>query len=324
MKSVVIVLIALLVSCSQAIIYEDVLAAEFEAFKLEHEKSYEDIDEENLRMQIFKLNKETIDKHNERYARGLETYEMGINQFSDMLPEEFKQIMLSNINTTDFDSSIDSIYLPQDIEIPNEVDWRGKGAVTAVKNQGSCGSCWAFSATGALEGHHFIKSGRLIPLSEQNLMDCSGGYNNHGCHGGFPSAALMYVRNNRGIDTESSYPYEGRLGYCRYRRSFSGATVSGVKRVPRTESALAYALAEKGPVSVCVDASKFQHYRGGIFSDPSCGQHVNHAVLAVGYGPDFWLIKNSWGSWGEQGYMRLARNHGNMCKVASYAVFPTV
>lgn len=324
MKSVVIVLIALLVASSQAIVYEDVLAAEFEAFKLEHEKSYEDIDEENLRMQIFKLNKETIDKHNERYARGLETYEMGINQFSDMLPEEFKQIMLSNMNTTDFDSSIDSIYLPHDIELPNEVDWRGRGAVSAVKNQGSCGSCWAFSAAGALEGQHFIRTKKLIPLSEQNLMDCSGRYNNHGCHGGWPSAALRYVQDNHGIDTESAYPYEGHVGYCRYRRTAIGATVSAVERVPRNEEALAHALAEKGPVSVCVDASKFQHYRGGIFSDRSCGRHVNHCVLAVGYGHDFWIIKNSWGGWGEHGYMRLARNQGNMCQVASFAVLPIV
>lgn len=324
MKSVVIVLIALLVASSQAIIYEDVLAAEFEAFKLKHEKSYEDIDEENLRMEIFKLNKETIDKHNARYARGLETYEMGINRFSDMLPEEFKQIMLSNMNTTNFDSSIDSIYLPHNIEITEEVDWRRKGAVSAMKNQGSCGSCWAFSVTGALESQHFIKAKKMISLSEQNLVDCSVPYNNHGCQGSWPAAALRYVKDNRGIDTESAYPYEARNEYCRYRRSGIGATVSGVERVPHSEKALAHAIAERGPISVCVDASKFHHYRSGIFSYPSCGQHVNHCVLAVGYARDFWLIKNSWGSWGEQGYMRLARNHGNMCKVASFGVLPIV
>ncbi|XP_023178283.2 cathepsin L-like [Drosophila hydei] len=329
MKSVVFLLIALVVASNQTLNYEDVLAAEFEFFKMDYEKSYENSYEEKLRSQIFKRNKETIDEHNARYARGEETYMMGINQFSDMLAEEFQEMMLSNVNTSEFASSIDFIYAPHNIDIPHEIDWRAKGAVTAVKNQGECRSCWAFSATGALEGQHFIRTKQLIPLSEQNLMDCSARYQNYGCRGGWPSHALKYVEDNRGLDNDQAYPYEGHVGECRFRRSSIGATVSRVAQVRRDENALAQVVAEKGPVSVAVDARRLQHYRSGVFNDPICGDPVNHAMLAVGYGHDqrggdFWLLKNSWGRWGEEGYMRLARNHGNMCQVASYAILPIV
>lgn len=326
MKVVALLLIVVGVGCIQGLSYEDVLASEFESFKMEYEKSYEDDGEEQLRMQIFKDNKELIDRHNERYAAGEETYEMGVNQFTDMLATEFRTIMLSNLNTSDFTSSIEYIYSPANDEIPSVVDWRNEGAVTPVKNQGRCGSCWAFSAAGALEGQHFIQTKQLIPLSEQNLLDCSSRYNNHGCGGGWPVAALMYVRDNRGMDNDRAYPYEGHVGRCRFRRDSVSATVTQVMQVRQDEGALANAVAERGPVSVAVDATYFQHYRGGVYTH-RCRQQANHAMLVVGYGydhrgGDFWLIKNSWGGWGEQGYMRLARNQGNLCHVASYAVFP--
>ncbi|XP_030569894.1 cathepsin L-like [Drosophila novamexicana] len=326
MKVVALLLIVVGVGCIQALSYEDVLASEFESFKVEYEKSYEDDGEEQLRMQIFKDNKELIDRHNERYAAGEETYEMGVNQFTDMLATEFRKIMLSNLNTSDFTSSIEYIYSPANDKIPSVVDWRNEGAVTPVKNQGRCGSCWAFSAAGALEGQHFIQTKQLIPLSEQNLLDCSSRYNNHGCGGGWPVAALMYVRDNRGMDNDRAYPYEGHVGRCRFRRDSVSATVTQVMQVRQDEGALANAVAKRGPVSVAVDATYFQHYRGGVYTH-RCRQQANHAMLVVGYGydhrgGDFWLIKNSWGGWGEQGYMRLARNQGNLCHVASYAVFP--
>ncbi|KAH8370500.1 hypothetical protein KR093_003720 [Drosophila rubida] len=315
-------LLLALVACIQAsITYEDVLNEEFELFKVEHGKSYVDENEEQVRLQIFKDNKELIDKHNERYAAGEETYEMGVNQFTDMLSWEFEQLVLTKLNLS---NDADYVYAPSDVALPGSVDWRAKGAVTRVKNQGHCGSCWAFAAAGALESQVFLKTKQLVPLSEQNLVDCSRRYNNHGCHGGWPAAALKYVHDNNGIDVDKAYPYEARDGQCRFRRNSVGAKVAGVAQVQPNENALAHAVAEKGPIAVAVDASGFQHYRRGIFSDPNCRKQVNHAVIVVGYGGDHWLIKNSWGGWGEQGYMRLARNHNNLCHVATYGVFPIV
>ncbi|KAH8307746.1 hypothetical protein KR044_012238 [Drosophila immigrans] len=316
-----VLLFALVASIQASITYEDVLNAEFDMFKVEHEKSYNDENEEALRLQIFKDNKELIDKHNERYAAGDETYEMGVNQFTDMLSWEFEQLVLTQLNMS---THIDYMYVPSAVELPGSVDWRAKGAVTAVKNQGRCGSCWAFAAAGALESQVFLRTRQLVPLSEQNLVDCSRRYNNHGCNGGWPAAALKYIHDNGGIDVDKAYPYEGRDGNCRFRRNSIGAKVSSVVQVPPNEDALAHAVAEKGPVAVAVDASNFQHYRGGVFNDGNCRKQVNHAVIVVGYGHDHWLIKNSWGGWGERGYMRLARNHNNLCHVASYGVFPTV
>ncbi|XP_062136130.1 procathepsin L-like [Drosophila sulfurigaster albostrigata] len=322
MKSEFCILLFALVGHIQAsITYEDELIAEFELFKVVHEKSYDDDSEEQLRLQIFKDNKELIDRHNERYFAGEESYYMGVNQFTDMTSWEFQQLVLTPLNIS---THVEYMYMPSQVELPGSVDWRAKGAVTGVKNQGRCGSCWSFAAAGALESQWYLKTKQLIPLSEQNLMDCSRRYNNHGCNGGWPASALLYVKDNGGIDVESAYPYEGHDGHCRFKRNKIGAKVSAVMQVRPDEEALAHAVAEKGPIAVAVDARNFQHYRGGIFNDRNCNKQVNHAVIVVGYGSDYWLIKNSWGGWGEQGYMRLARNHNNMCHVATYGVFPIV
>ncbi|KAL7732356.1 hypothetical protein ACLKA6_004340 [Drosophila palustris] len=325
MKAAISILVFVLIGCAQSIItYQDVLNDEFEIFKLEHEKTYDNDYEEQLRKQIFKDNKELIDKHNERYAAGEETYEMGVNQFTDLLASEFASLMLTKFNMSDFDSYIELTYTPhKNVELPSSVDWRAKGAVTPVKQQAHCGSCWAFAAASTLESATFLKTKKLVPLSEQNLVDCSTRYNNHGCNGGWPASALVYVKDNGGIDTEQAYPYEAHNGRCRFKRNAIGAKVRDVAAVHKSEEALAHAVAEMGPVAVAVDATHFQHYRGGIYTTP-CNRQVNHAVTVVGYGSNYWLIKNSWGGWGEQGYMRLARNHNNLCQVASHGVFPIV
>lgn len=325
MRGSSIVLVCVLIGLAQArISYLDVVEAEFRAFKDDHQKVYENVDEELKRMQIFMDNKKLIDSHNERYAAGEETYEMGVNQFTDLLPSEFQNEMLTNLNASEMSADIDYTYYPDDLEDLRDIDWRGRGAVTAVKNQGRCGSCWAFAAAGVLESQHFMKTRQLIPLSEQNLVDCSRRYNNHGCNGGWPAAALKYVKDNGGLDVERAYPYEGRDGRCRFNRNRVGARVNQIVQVAPNENALANAVAHHGPVAVAVDSTNFQHYRGGVFNGP-CTRPVNHAVIVTGYGGNYWLIKNSWGSrWGERGYMRLARNHNNLCHVASHAVFPTV
>lgn len=191
-----------------------------------------------------------------------------------------------------------------DTVVPNSIDWRTKGAVTDVKNQGRCGSCWAFSSTGSLEGQHFVKTGKLVALSEQNLIDCSRFYGSRGCQGGWMQQAFTYVQRNRGIDTEELYPYRGVNGFCRYNSRNSTAAIKGVVSIPEgNEDKLKEAIGTVGPVSVSIDAShaSFQHYANGIYHESNCNaQNLDHAVLAVGYGTDdkgndYYLVKNSWG-----------------------------
>ncbi|XP_044251833.1 cathepsin L1-like [Drosophila takahashii] len=227
---------------------------------------------------------------------------------------------------------------PDNLPLPKLVDWRLKGAVTPVKNQnlfGTCGSCWAFAATGALEGQHFRKTGKLIPLSPQNLMDCSNTYGNHGCDGGFLAKSIAYIKHN-GIATEQSYPYQSVQGYCTNSNFASGVTSSGFVKLPYgDERKLAEAVAFIGPVYVSIDGSQesFVNYKSGIYEDPECSDRLKpgkaHDALVVGYGTDsetgkdYWLVKNSWGTdWGENGYIRMIRNANNHCGIASFPKYP--
>lgn len=220
------------------------------------------------------------------------------------------------------------------IELPKSVDWRLKGAVSGVKDQGHCGSCWSFSSTGALEGQHFRKSGVLISLSEQNLMDCSTTYGNNGCNGGLMDNAFQYIKDNGGIDTEKTYPYEGIDDTCRYKPENSGATDKGFVDIPEAdEDKMKQVVATIGPVSVAIDASheSFQFYAEGVYYEPECdSQNLDHGVLVVGYGTDetggdYWIMKNSWGTtWGDKGYMLMARNKDNHCGIASASSYPLV
>jgi len=215
-------------------------------------------------------------------------------------------------------------------KLPESVDWREKGYVTNVKNQGECGSCWSFSTTGSLEGQYFKKTGKLIELSEQNLVDCSN--ENEGCNGGLMDLAFEYVRNN-GIDTESDYPYTGRDGRCHFKQENTVTKDTGFVDLPENnETALQAAIAEVGPVSVAIDAShwSFQFYDGGVYDEKFCSQNLDHAVLAVGYGVNkegqkYYIVKNSWSEeWGENGYVRMSRHKDNQCGIASMPSYPVL
>lgn len=260
-----------------------------------------------------------------------------MNHYGDLLPHEFSGLMNGYRMDLKQSSGLRGAHYitPANVELPKNVDWRTGGAVTPVKNQGQCGSCWSFSTTGALEGQHFRKTGKLVSLSEQNLIDCSTSYGNHGCNGGLMDFAFAYIKDNGGIDTEESYPYEGEDDTCRYNKRNRGATDIGFVDVPQgDEDALKGAIATIGPVAVAIDASQssFQFYSEGVYSEPNCSpMNLDHGVLAVGYGTDentgedYWLVKNSWGEeWGDQGYIRMARNKDNMCGIASSASYPQV
>nr|XP_056700051.1 procathepsin L-like [Euleptes europaea] len=302
-----------------------------------HAKEYLE-EEEVFRRAVWEKNLRRIQLHNLEASLGKHSYRLAMNHLGDLTEEEFNQ-MLNGFyppGPVEHHGGNPSLFRESaSLENPKEVDWRKKGYVTPVKNQGHCGACWAFSATGALEGLLFNKTGKLVSLSEQNLIDCSGKLGNHGCHGGYITRAFEYVRENGGINSEDAYPYLEKEGFnCRYNPQERAANCTSQVEVQRgSEAALEQAVATTGPVSVAVDAHSFffHFYKSGIFSSIFCSNVVNHAMLAVGYGTsqedgkEYWILKNSWSeNWGEQGYMRLVKGAGNHCGVANQASYPTV
>ncbi|GAB6027590.1 hypothetical protein CHUAL_001833 [Chamberlinius hualienensis] len=313
------------------ITFEDVLLEEFNLFKIQYAKTYKDRDEEQYRMSIYTENKLNIAIHNQQFHQGLVTFKLGMNKFGDLLSQEIFAKMHGFKNTTDYKSR-GTTYVSHNGVRPDKIDWRLKGYVTPVKSQGLCGSCWAFSATGSLEGQIFKKTGKLVSLSEQNLVDCSKDEGDSGCEGGYITSAFDYIKNNHGIDTEKSYPYEGHDGTCRFQKDNIGATCSSFVNLPRgNEDYLQESIAFQGPISVAIDANhfSFNFYESGIYYEPQCNPNVmSHAVLAVGYGADekeYYIVKNSWDvDWGEDGYIRMSRNKNNNCGISTMACYPVI
>jgi len=214
--------------------------------------------------------------------------------------------------------------------LPATWNWVPKGAVTHIKNQQQCGSCWSFSTTGSTEGCHFITTKKLVALSEQNLMDCSTSEGNQGCDGGLMTQAMDYIISNKGVDTEKSYPYTAEDGTCHFSKANIGATLKSYTNVNTGDENDLQAKVYLGPTSVAIDASQssFQFYNSGVYSDPDCStSQLDHGVLAVGWGTDsgsaYWIVKNSWGTdWGQQGYIWMSRNKNNQCGIATMATLP--
>jgi len=297
--------------------------AAFTRWMQTHKKSYHH-DEFQTRFNTFKANLDFVNSHN----AANKSFAVAMNKFGDLNIAEFSKIYLGTRFTAPVLNDGD-LTAPQDL--PAQWDWRPKGAVTHIKNQGQCGSCWSFSTTGSTEGCHFLSKKKLVALSEQNLMDCSTSQGNQGCEGGLMTQAMDYIIQNKGIDTEASYPYTAQDGTsCNYKAANSGATLTSYVNVNQGDENDLQAKVHIGPTSVAIDAShsSFQFYSSGVYSEPDCStSQLDHGVLAIGWGvyqkTDYWLVKNSWGTdWGQQGYIWMSRNADNQCGIATMATLP--
>jgi len=295
---------------------------EFMKFVAKYGKSYGTKEEYEFRLQQFKTAYSTIQTENSKNGN---TFTVGVNKFADLTNSEYKKML--GYRRAGLKANSPEKKLPTD-NLPASVDWREKGAVNAVKDQGQCGSCWAFSSIAAIEGHHAVKTGNLLSLSEQQLVDCSKN-GNEGCNGGDMSLAFQYAETE-GLELEADYPYEGVDGSCRATAAKEKVKVTADNAVPVNDAAQLKAAIAEGPVSVAIEADTmvFQFYSGGIFNSDSCGTNLDHGVAAVGYGSengsDYYIVRNSWGSWwGEQGYIRIAVKDGQgICGIQMEPVYP--
>lgn len=313
----------------------------FSNFQERFSKRYENIQELETRFQIFRTNLRNIILHNLDHTQN---FTMGINQFTDLTPQEFKDMYVNGRKiVNDRKENLGSFgcksFSSSGSGLPSSIDWRSKGVVNPVRDQGQCGSCWAFATTANAESVWAISSGKLLDLSEEFLVDCASGvgYYNMGCNGGEPDSAFKYMINN-GQCSESSYPYKAGVtktaGTCQKCTS-AGVSFSSCYDVsPNNQVALAAAVA-KQPVVIAIEADTryFQSYSGGILDSTSCGTSLDHAVEIVGYGSqngiDYWIVRNSWSSsWGESGYFRVKKtsstNDIGICGVAAQPSFLTV
>jgi C1A family cysteine protease len=307
-------------------------APTFTQWAAKHGKEYTTREELVLRRAVYSANVAKIEAHNAEAAAGKHTWTMGVNKFADMMPEEFKARMTGGYRSKEKRSHNVALELLHAPAPPATVNWTAQGAVTPVKDQGQCGSCWAFSTTGSTESAVFLKSGTLPSLSEQQLVDCSGKEGNQGCNGGLMDYGFQYIIDNKGLAAETAYPYTAKDGTCKTGLT-SIATISGYGDVPaNSDTALIAAIAVQ-PVSVAVEADQnsFQFYTSGVMT-AACGTALDHGVLAVGYGTDatggdYYTVKNSWGaSWGYNGYILLGRgakfNPSGQCGIQMESSFP--
>lgn len=356
-----------------------VMAARHKRWMARYGRVYKDAEEEECRFLVFKANVEYIDKANRLAANGERKYRLRANQFADLTNDEFKashtgfRPRRNNPPSTSHDNAPRPAFRYENVtSVPASIDWRTKGAVTPIKDQGQCGaylrryiydtytynhiymicltciilyirirhlslpytgSCWAFSAVAATEGITAISTGKLISLSEQELVDCDT-QEDQGCDGGDMDSAFQFIIDNGGLTTESNYPYTAADGTCDTdKESDIAAKISGHEDVPsNSESSLLKAVVNQ-PVSVSIDASgsDFQFYSSGVFTG-SCGTDLDHGVTAIGYGTTsdgtkYWLVKNSWGtSWGDSGYIKMQRDvdaSEGLCGIAMDASYPT-
>ncbi|KAJ0971929.1 hypothetical protein J5N97_019888 [Dioscorea zingiberensis] len=313
-------------------VHEDLLNAEahFSSFINTFGKSYADEQEHAYRFSVFKANLRRAKRHQSLDPTAVH----GVTQFSDLTPSEFRRQYLG-LRRPVHSSPHEAPVLPTN-DLPTDFDWRDHGAVTSVKNQGSCGSCWSFSAAAALEGANFLATGKLKSLSEQQLVDCDHECDSEepdscdsGCNGGLMTTAFEYLLKAGGLELEADYPYTGSdRGGCKFDKSKIAASVLNFSVVAIDEDQIAANLVKHGPLAIGINAVFMQTYIGGVSCPYICGRHLDHGVLLVGYGSagyspirfkekPYWIIKNSWGeTWGENGYYKICRGR-NICGVDS-------
>ncbi|XP_058095652.1 senescence-specific cysteine protease SAG39-like [Magnolia sinica] len=332
-KSFLLALFMLGVWASQAMgrtLQEASMSNRHERWMAQYGHTYKDAAEKELRFKIFKDNVEFIESFNNAGDR---SYKLSVNEFADQTNEEFKSTH-NGFKPTQTRASRATSFMYENVTVPASMDWRKKGAVTPIKDQGQCGCCWAFSAVAAMEGITQLKTGKLVSLSEQEVVDCDTNGEDQGCEGGLMDDAFDFIRHNGGLTTEANYPYEGIDGTCNSKKAANHvAKINGYEDVTaNSEKALLKAVANQ-PVSVAIDASgsDFQFYSSGVFTG-DCGTELDHGVTAVGYGTTddgtkYWLVKNSWGtSWGEDGYIMMERDidaEEGICGIAMQASYPT-
>ncbi|KAG4967930.1 hypothetical protein AAZX31_12G122400 [Glycine max] len=336
-KNILVVFLVLTVWTSQVMsrrLSEAYSSVKHEKWMAQYGKVYKDAAEKEKRFQIFKNNVHFIESF---HAAGDKPFNLSINQFADLHNEEFKALLINgqkkehNVRTataTEASFKYDSV-----TRIPSSLDWRKRGAVTPIKDQGTCRSCWAFSTVATIEGLHQITKGELVSLSEQELVDCVKG-DSEGCYGGYVEDAFEFIAKKGGVASETHYPYKGVNKTCKVKKETHGVVqIKGYEQVPsNSEKALLKAVAHQ-PVSAYVEAGgyAFQFYSSGIFTG-KCGTDIDHSVTVVGYGKarggnKYWLVKNSWGTeWGEKGYIRMKRDiraKEGLCGIATGALYPT-
>jgi cathepsin F len=334
---------------------EDKILQLFIKFIKDYDKNYPSLKIMMERLEVFKQNLSNIDidgEDNIPNTEDDESYSNGITQFSDLTDEEFQNLYLNSQTDIPSDLEIDYFDATKDFSetvnqegnfltnstettgrnlqsgqiIPASWDWRTHGAVTSVKNQGICGSCWAFATTANIEGQYYRKYQQLVNFSEQQLVDCDSGSN--GCNGGSVFTALKYIMIAGGLQTRASYPYLTRKSYCRYRPTLAKARVEKYLRADKNENAIKEMLYSVGPITATMNGNPLKNYRGGVFDSSmyQCNPNLsNHIVTLVGYGTTpngkpYWIAKNSWGpSWGENGYFRIAMGKG-VCGINNFAL----
>ncbi|VAI52339.1 ervatamin-B-like [Triticum dicoccoides] len=329
--------------------HHDPMMNRFHAWMKVQNKSYSTAAEKVRRFGLYRRNIRYIEAVNAKAATSGLTYELGEGPFTDITNQEFMALYTGQIPKGEHgedgeqDEQIiathagpvgrvgtNTVYANFSASAPRSMDWRKRGAVTPVKDQRDCGSCWAFSAVATIEGIHKIKRGILVPLSEQQLVDCDRA--ERGCNGGLPSEAFQWIKTNGGITAASSYRYKAAVGRCLINRK-SAAKITGSIRVKsNSEVSLRNAVAiQPVAVLISVHGRHFPHYKRGTYNGP-CGASLNHAVTVVGYGQQkqngarYWIVKNSWGAtWGEKGYIRMKRetkNPSGQCGIATSPVYP--
>ena len=330
MNKFIIVLLLAIVACEDE--FDTVIFKGFQRFIKKYNKKYSSINEFLARYEVFRRNVMAVYQTNEEV-----TYRTGITKFSDLTKQEFAKIYL-NLN---YDAMAMANFEPVTVKVsnaaPTTYDWRDHGRVSAVKDQGSCGSCWAFSTVANLEGLYAEKKGAIKTFSEQMLVDCDT--SDSGCNGGLMEYAFTWLKKNGGIMTDTDYPYKGTKGTCRSDKTkYVDMTITGYKKLGSSystwsavdEDEVKEFLYETGPLAIALNADPLQTYSSGILDltsakCPTSG--INHAVTLVGYGTgslNYWIVKNSWGkNWGESGYFRIRRGNGT-CGINCYITTATV